>query len=99
MKAVNYNDMIAVLALGMQSIDTRLQQADQKLDMLYKKQDTIYVDLSDRMAVMEVMIKKVLNKSTDVTGADELKGSDFKAKLDQAHEQMRSGINTNSTAL
>jgi acyl-[acyl carrier protein]--UDP-N-acetylglucosamine O-acyltransferase len=60
MKAVNYNDMIAVLALGIQSIDSRLIGIKDSIDVISKKQDSYYVDLTDRMQVIESMITKVL---------------------------------------
>lgn len=63
MKAVNYNDMIAVLALGIQSIDSRITNVDTKLNELADKQDDYYMDLSDRLKVMENSFAKLFDKT------------------------------------
>merc|ERR1719421_466326 len=60
MKAVNYNDMIAVLALGIQSIDSRVVAMAEKVKDLGQKQENYYLEVSDRLHLMESLMKKVV---------------------------------------
>merc|ERR1712054_323158 len=62
MKAVNYNDMIAVLALGIQSIDSRMTAMADKVRDLSERQDNYYLDVSDRLSVMEGLMRKVVDE-------------------------------------
>ena len=60
MKYVRYQDMIAVIALGIQSVDQRLIKMDQKVSSVQKKVDVNFLNLSDRLKTIEFLIKKVL---------------------------------------
>jgi hypothetical protein len=70
MKAVNYNDMIAVLALGLQSVDQRVQDIQDKVTQIASKQDNYYVDLTDRMQLIETMVTRVLKANVLDAPAD-----------------------------
>jgi len=96
MKAVNYNDMVAVLALSMQSIDSRMTSVAKKVDTISEKQDTYYLDLSDRMRVMESMMTKVLREG-DVTTSYGSESDSEAGNNSTQHQHSAFGRNANAT--
>jgi hypothetical protein len=103
MKAVNYNDMIAIIALGMQSIESRISKLDKEVGEIRETQDGYYLDLSDRMQVLSTMMRKVLTEDSAgrlvITGLPEgtkLDG-DARSALELAALNGGANINTNST--
>jgi hypothetical protein len=71
-KFVQYNDLIAVITLGLQSVDMRMARMDEKLRRLNVDIDADYDDLSSRIIGIEEAIKKVIaEKSVKVMDGDQ----------------------------
>jgi hypothetical protein len=59
-KGIRHNDLIAVITLGLQSLDHRLLKLDKYLNFVQDKVDYNYVTLSTRLKTIEAIIKKVV---------------------------------------
>jgi hypothetical protein len=66
MKALYYVDLIAVITLGLQSLDERMLKLDGVLTELEQKQDSNYTKLAERLDLIGKMIKRVLKKTPKV---------------------------------
>merc|ERR1712159_642529 len=60
MKSLYQNDLVAVLTLGLQSLDQRLLRIDGKISTLKEKIDVNYLTLSDRLKTIEAVVRKVV---------------------------------------
>jgi hypothetical protein len=60
MLSLRLDDLIAVITLGIQSMDQRVWHLDGKLSDLKKKVDTNYLQASDRMKTIETVIRKLV---------------------------------------
>lgn len=66
MKSLRYLDLIAVITLGLQSLDERVLKMDGYLRYIEEKQDINYVQLSDRLELVSKVIKRLLKKAPRV---------------------------------
>jgi hypothetical protein len=70
--SLQLNDLIAVLTLGLQSLDARLLRLDGKVADIKQKVDTNYVSLSDRLKSIETIIRRVLEQKRKASGSPSL---------------------------
>jgi predicted RNA-binding protein with RPS1 domain len=92
MRAINYNDMIAVIALGLQSVESRITKLDKTVVDISEKQDGYYLDLSDRMKVISTMMSKVI--SEDSAGRISINGQNV-ALNDKTRAALELAVATN----
>jgi hypothetical protein len=60
MKSVRYNDLVAVLAVGLQSLSERLGWLEEDLQTLERDVDRRYVHVGERLSAIEMLVSKLL---------------------------------------
>merc|ERR1711988_739159 len=60
MKSVRYNDLVAVLAVGLQSLSERLGWLEEDLQMLERDVDRRYAHVGERLSAIELLVSKLL---------------------------------------
>jgi hypothetical protein len=88
--ALRLDDLIAVLTLGIQSLDTKVLHVEAKLGSLTEKVDTNYLHLADRLKSIETVIRKL------VVGRK--KRAQFEKNTRLISGKQRNETNINSTA-